>query len=91
MRHEEVEMQQLKRGDQIAVMGNAADLSPLLLAFMGHIDYSHYHQWHSTKMGQSTTFTEKAKKMPNPKSATSESFSEETMKMAEKAVIRASS
>ena len=64
-------MQQLKHGDQIAVKGNVADLSPLLFAFMGHTDYSHSPVTFSTKKGQSTNFTEKAKKMPNPKSATS--------------------
>ena len=59
MRYEEVEIQQLKHGDQIAVMGKVADLSSLLLTFMGFIDYTDNHHGISTKKGQSSTFTER--------------------------------
>lgn len=43
MRYEEVKMRDLKHGDEIAFMGNLADLSPLLTQVMGHTDQTYYH------------------------------------------------
>jgi len=43
MRYEEVKMRDLKHGDQIAVMGNVADLSPLLTPLMEHTGETYYH------------------------------------------------
>ena len=75
MRYEEVEIQQLKHGDQIAVMGNVADLSSLLLTFMGFIDYTDNHHGIFDEKGAVIDFYgERAKKTPNLKSATSKVF-----------------
>ena len=43
MRYEIVKLQELKHGDQIAVMGNVADLSPLLSPFTVLIGDTYYH------------------------------------------------
>ena len=43
MRYEKVKLGDLKHGDQIAVMGNVADLNPLLSPLMTHTGQTYYH------------------------------------------------
>ena len=59
-------MQQLKHGDQIAVMGNVADLSSLLLTFMGFTDYTHNHHGIFDEKGAVIDFYGESKENAKP-------------------------
>ena len=43
MRYEEVKLRDLEHGDQIAVLGNVADLNPWLIPLMTHTGQTYYH------------------------------------------------
>ena len=43
MHYEKVKLGDLKHGDQVAVMGNVANLSPLPLPLMAHTGQTYYH------------------------------------------------